>query len=303
MEVLIKPFFAVVLLIIMDFLGKRSIDKGYQYNIFNKNEGGLMFNYLFRVLGPNIYLFILVSIIQKLNINFLTNNIVIDCYFIVIYYYILKIFIKIIFGRLLFISFNDILAYILGSLLAIFVYHGIIIKVDVIIPDFSNLINELWIAILIYLYNIINKLSFFNYRYNNNNEYILGKYSKFIKKYDKIFNEKKCSSSFKKLLYSIMIVEDYNRPCIVRFIENIINSKTKGIMQVNHKGKLTDKESIKLAIDLVENIDKKITLNNTNNTEFEFRIFDIALEYNPDYQYAESVTYTYNVLRFADVDN
>lgn len=296
MEIYIKLFFSAVLLIIMDFLGKRSIDKGYQYNIFTKSEGGLMFNYLFRILAPNIYLFILVSIIQKLNIDFLTNNIIKDCYFIVIYYYVLKISIKIIFGRLLFVSFNDILAYILGILLAIFIYNGIIIKVDIIVPDFSNLINELWIAIIIYLYHILNKYSFFGYRYNNENGYILGKYSKFVDKYDYIFNEKKCEDSFKKLLYSIMIVEDYNRPHIVRIIENIINSKTKGIMQVKHTGKLTDKESIKLAIDIVENIDKKISLKCGNNTEFEYRIFDIAFEYNPDNQYAESVMYIYNVL-------
>ncbi|MFN3454473.1 MAG: hypothetical protein ACK41T_05880 [Pseudobdellovibrio sp.] len=91
--------------------------------------------------------------------------------------------------------------------------------------------------------------------------YIEATYKKFVKKYNKVLSEYDLSPEIKLLVYSIMIVENFNRPLGVRIIERVFSifkkEGTYGIMQVKSIKSLSDVESIYLSVDkITENYEK-----------------------------------------------
>lgn len=60
------------------------------------------------------------------------------------------------------------------------------------------------------------------------------------------------------VIYSIMLCEDYNRPFYVRKLENLAFkfhlSKTTGIMKTESKAPLSDEESVREALPIIEEI-------------------------------------------------
>lgn len=165
----------------------------------------------------------------------------------------------------------------------------------------EELKEELWIAILVVVYQFIKQL--LDKRVTQDNvlkkgqisRYIINKFNKFYVRYNHLMDINEKNSDMYIFLYAIMIFEDYNRGPIRRFFERIKvrlgNSATVGIMQVKSDTPLSDEESI---IECIKWLEDRLGEDKTNLDVMW--INNLAWEYNNDDAYAKSVAYIYECL-------
>lgn len=146
------------------------------------------------------------------------------------------------------------------------------------------------IGIVFYRNDALNKVfcapnKIYEYRFNY-----------FYKKYKDIIQITENDNRIWILLFSIMIFENYNRGKFKRKLERIkVRSgrhTTVGIMQVGSDADLTDEESINLAYFKLK--DEIVRGNIVTDDEGEINHY--AFQYNPDEDYARSITYIYQRL-------
>lgn len=125
------------------------------------------------------------------------------------------------------------------------------------------------------------------------------RYSKFVKKYKKYLQCK--DEFFIKLFFSIMIMEDYNRPWYLRILEYLLfiyksirykrGCMTLGIMQTKTNYLISNLTSIKLAEHLIDCMLKQINDINEND-----KIRKVTFIYNPSRLYYNEVIKIYNII-------
>lgn len=275
MYYIIDVIFAFLLFVINGLLG--IVQNKYKNNLFeygcfelnDNDKGNFSGNFFLNVVNPAIYIAILSAI-------FAENKIVCSFWSIIPIYWILrlvfKIFIK---GQFYFINwYYELVSLCISIILGEGIFYLLVIPLiksnkSVFIP-LEEFRNAVWYSIIAYFAKIIWDISklFFDgrniYSTTRMDNIIFKKYQYFQKKYgDDIweylgnytFDTDSEQDNFKQLIYAIMIFEDYNRPWLYRRVERIVKKfvpKTKmslGIMQVQTEKNISDKESIKLAIE------------------------------------------------------
>lgn len=299
---------AIILFLIVNWIGKHSFSVGYvQMSIFQKDEEAPAFNYLYRILSPTVYIIIISTILYKFSLDNFVKNI----YLISIYYVAFRQLFNLATNRVLLINWIRVIITDAAIItLAYLVYSKIIVTKQNLIPDFSTFAEELWIIIAIFIYQVLNKVELSrNATINRKNNYINKRFLKFKSEYHSIIAKQINNDKLRAVVYSIMIYEDFNRPKIIRFIENIaqkISSKPRslGIMQVTTNKNINDYESVVLAIkkinshyyqipEIIKEKRKNSRYYSLNDNE-ELRDWEIEREilknYNPDDDYIDEVS-------------
>ncbi|WP_372521214.1 hypothetical protein [Mesoflavibacter sp.] len=135
-----------------------------------------------------------------------------------------------------------------------FAYTEIIYKKENILPDFETISNELWIIILIFIFHTLNQIRISSDNTIKRKEnYLRNRLNHFRSKYSTLVNEKIENDKLKQIAYAIMIYEDFNRPKVARFIENLkfkVTGKkhSLGLMQVQTKKFINDYKSVELGL-------------------------------------------------------
>lgn len=235
---------------------------GYvQMSVVIQEDTAPLFNYLFKVLAPVVYIILLTAVFQKVGLHQLTSKI----YWIVIDYWIIRLSAVILLGHIRLINwFTQIIYWVSSIALAIW-FQSVVDKVNSILPDPQNLLAELWLLIIVFLYSIFNKMEVSRAGSLRRKErYIDTQFLKFRRKYGQLVSECSKSPIIEAITYSVMIYENFNRPSFARLLERIIfiNSKKKhsfGIMQVQSVKPLTDEESIKQGIEIIKEAVRQYT--------------------------------------------
>jgi hypothetical protein len=151
-------------------------------------------------------------------------------------------------------------------LLASIIQERFITDIGTLLPDFQEIKNEIWLLIIIFLYQVGNShrtatmqsdfqprgLEYLPELIPRKRRYILRNFYKYKEKYsfiiDPIIKE---NFQVGILIYSILIFENFNRPYLIRKLENLKFTITKksgtfGIMQVLSNKPLTDPDSISI---------------------------------------------------------
>lgn len=219
-----------------------------------------------KILIPVIYIVIVSGLCMEIK-----NNI----YLIVIFQVVMhEFYINNVTGNNLLINKKE---YLINSfvsiVLAIFIYNYYISKVDSILPLPNEFRSILWFLIIIFIYCLLkehlkitssNNVSFIERK----REYVIVMYAKLKNKYFKVVKSKK--DLVNKLIYAMMIYENYTHPLISRKI-SVIKSKIfentyyYGIMQVESNQEIDDEESIKIRINEIEKILAKKNNRNKSN--------------------------------------
>lgn len=255
--ILLHIILSIILFFIVNWIGKHSFSVGYmQISMFQKVEEAPAFNYIYRILSPTVYIIILSVIFYKFSLD----DFVFKIYFISIYYIVFRLLFNLITNRGRLINWiRQIITDIAIILLSYLSYNSIIINRENLIPDFSTFSEELWIIIAIFIYQVFNKVNLSsNSTIKRKNKYIKNRILKFKKEYDTIIREKVNNERIIALIYSIIIYEDFNRPKVIRLLENIVHKITNkphtlGVMQVYSKKIVSDIESVKLGTDKIIN--------------------------------------------------
>lgn len=302
--VLIHFLLGIVLFFIINWIGKHSYSIGYmEISMFVKTEEAPALNFLIRVLTPTVYIIIIAAILYALKLD----KYVVNIYLINIYYIVFRLIFNLITERGLLLNWYRQALYWTAIILISFIVYEKLIKIKAnILPDFSTIANELWIIILIFIFQITNSIRFSNDKtIKRKYSYIKSKYYKFFSQYGSLVKELTKNESLEALTYSIMLYEDFNRPRIVRKIENIVfrltkKKRTLGIMQVQSENLLTDKESVILGTNKImiacrrylESIDYR------ENSYYEYdAIHKIISHYNGGEKYTKEVSSLYYMIK------
>ena len=207
---------------------------------------------------------ILIPVIYIVIVSGLCMDIKDNIYLIVIFQVVMhEFYINNVTGNNLLINKKE---YLINSLvsviLSIFIYNYYISKVDSILPLPNEFRSILWFLIIIFIYCLLkehlkvsspNNVSFIERK----REYVIVMYAKLKNRYFKVVKSKK--DIVNKLIYAMMIYENYTHPLISRKITVIKrkifeNTYHYGIMQVESNQEIDDEESIRRRMDEIEKI-------------------------------------------------
>ncbi|WP_324068951.1 MAG: hypothetical protein RSE15_00020 [Flavobacterium sp.] len=282
----------VILFFLINWIGKQSYSIGYMaISIFVKAEEAPALNFLIRVLTPIVYLIIISSILYSLNLDKFVNNI----YLVNIYYIIFRLFINLITirGKLL-DWYRQTLYWSVIIIISYFVYEKIISVKENILPDFTTIANELWIIIIIFIFQLTNNIRFSqNGTVKRKENYLKSRYLHFNRLYGDLIKDITKNEALEAVTYAILIYEDFNRPKVIRIIENLRHrftdkSHTLGVMQVKTDKQINDEESVILGTKKIVNSYRKYIMENTVEGEdiYEWSVINsIISDYNVGTEY------------------
>lgn len=236
------------LFFLINWIGKHSYSIGYmEISIFVKTEEAPALNFLIRVLTPVIYIIIVSTILYYFGLDDYVWNI----FLVNIYYIIFRLLFNLLTNRGLLLNWYRQFLY-WGAIVVIsyFTYEKLIKVKTNILPDFTTVANELWIIILIFVFQVTNNIRLSqDGSVKRKQNYLKSRYNYFNNLYGKKIKEITQNEVLEAITYAILIYEDFNRPKLARVIENIKFRLTKkthtlGVMQVSTNKLLTDNESV-----------------------------------------------------------
>ncbi|MBX2950340.1 MAG: hypothetical protein KF704_13755 [Crocinitomicaceae bacterium] len=297
---LIQILLGIGLFFLINWIGKHSYSIGYmEISIFVKTEEAPALNFLIRVLTPVVYIIIVSTILYYFRLDKYVWNI----FLVNVYYIIFRLFFNLITNRGLLLNWYRQFLY-WGAIVIIsyFTYDKLIKVKTNILPDFTTVANELWIIILIFIFQVTNNIRLSqDGTVKRKQNYLKSRYNYFKKLYGKNIKEITQNEVLEAITYAILIYEDFNRPKFVRIIESIKFRLTKkqhtlGVMQVSTTKLLTDSESVILGTTKI--VDAYKSYLNTRTEEYdEYYEWSAMNQIIEDYNTGES--YVYEVTELA----
>lgn len=294
-EYFLYPMAAIVILKLSGFVGK-FIGEYEKISSFSMKEEYPAFNAVYRILFPVVVTFIMGTVFAYLGCSLP------HLWLIPIYFCILKFIFIYGMGRSELANFKYIAFTSTTTILISFVVFEISnTDNSFFLPEKDDLISQFWIIILFFLYKIIDTMRIRGNSILIKNErlkkYIDRKTKTYIYVYKNDIKKITNNAIIIKIIISIMIVEDFNRPSVIRAIERKIPflCKTTGIMQVKSENPLSDKESIIIGSKLIKKYCNEI-LNGKlwcDICEYSF-VKDVAIRYNHSNEYADMVYEAYS---------
>ena len=270
--------FALFLFLLNGLLGKLQYgfrDQFFAYGKFSfypDPEENFAGNFFLKIINPAIYISLVCAMLQHIGCEALCRA----AWSILPLYWLIRLIHIAAKNLFLFINWPYELAAALLSLLLgegiFFLFLLPLLNTDtpIFIP-IEELRNAVWFAIIAYLAKVLWDISKTLldakrlYPEEKRRRIIQKRYDKFSGKYggyllelvDSLFPQTHSllKGNFICLVYAIMIYEDYNRPCLMRFMERCLKrlfparEMTLGIMQVKTTVMISDRDSIRLAVE------------------------------------------------------
>jgi len=298
---LVQILFSFILYFIVNWIGDKTISMGYiTMGVQMKKDETPAFNFLFRVLSPVVYIILIGAILQSVN----GEKYIINLYLITVYYWGIRLGYVIVTNKVQLTNWvRQGFYWIISIGLSMWVYH-VIEKVEMILPEPKDLLNQFWILVLLFLYGVFNNIKLSDEKtINRKYRYIRSRYTVFSNKYGSLINKYFHNDLYEALTYSIMIYEDYNRPRIIRWIEYIRFFITKkehslGIMQVKTTTYINNKDSLLLAMNIIKTNTQKIIAENENSDYIIAYIWAsrVVSMYNTGNTYVDEVMFIFKYL-------
>jgi len=296
---------ALMLFLIQNWIGSKAYSKGYiRFSLLDDKDEALSLNYVIKVFGPIVYLIICVAIFQYFKLNHFIGNILNVVY----YYLIIRLTLIFLYERATIVNWLRI-AYYYASIIIIstIIYKNFINSVDNLLPDFVQIKNEIWLLIIIFIYQIGNGFeekgpnshltetinAYLPEIKKRKRKYIIKMLEKIKRLYEKTINELSNSdNSFNLIIFSILIFENFNRPRIIRWLERIWvritkENTTQGIMQTSSDKPISDIDSVKLGTKYL--YDKYSELGKDKYKHYLFR--RIIKKHCPDRKYIRQILF------------
>lgn len=290
LKIIIYIFLAIFLHFISSLVGRSefSIEKGYR-SISDMSDKTTFYSFVYGMLLGPIFLLILSVVFYLLHLDFLLG----DIYWVVIFYFIFRLMLlNFILKRWDIVNkFEFFSQMIISIFLSIIIYKGYLennISSLAKFPD--DIVAELWIITFLFIIESINSIKNKWHDFDRSiNIYVKKRYkvltSEFEGPLETLNNEEK------KILLSIMIYEDYQRPKNFRTIENILHkvklSSSTGIMQINDTRKaFSDRESIEYMVNKIQNLPLE-------SKTLEYFVYTV---YNQTDEYYDSASQIYSQL-------
>jgi hypothetical protein len=305
MEILlVHIILGVGLFFLINWIGKHSYSIGYmEISIFVKTEEAPALNFLIRVLTPIVYIIIVSTSLYYFGLDKFVWNI----YLVNIYYILFRLIFNLATNRGLLLNwYRQFLYWTAIVVISYFTYEKLIKVKANILPDFTTVSNELWIIILIFIFQVANNLRFSQEATQKRKDnYLKSRYHYFKRFYGQLIKDLTKNEILESIVYAIIIYEDFNRPKIARQVENLKFKLTKkphtlGVMQVRSDKLISDLESVKLGTEKIVKAYKNYLENPTENSNDYFDWFAknyIISDYNVGSSYNGEVNELADIIK------
>ncbi|WP_146038099.1 hypothetical protein [Tabrizicola aquatica] len=277
---------AVLLFLLVNWIGRHAVSFGYSSTtLFEDPEESFALNFLLRTLPPAVFIIILsAGAVASGN-----DELRLQSYWIAVYYYIIRAGYFPIFGLQRLISWRRfVLHSTIGILAAAAAFKYLVLPKKSLLPDLETAGNELWLAMLVFLYAVGNNVVISDSRSaTRRNSYVRQSYNTAHARFGAIIDEKIKDDLLKLIVYAVIVFENYCRPPVVRALERAwpMNSgRTTGIMQVASPNPLSDEDSIRKGLEILSE-----SWNNHMHEETWERIRSVVADYNKDDEYVYKV--------------
>lgn len=194
-------------------------------------------------------------------------------------------------------TFSFIIESLISIALSLFTYNYFISKVDTVIPNPEDIKGFVWFLIVLYVVNLYNSSTKDKVKKDSikksklKSERVIMQYAKLKNTYFNIIKSK--NNVINNLIYAIMINEETKNPKVYRQFKETFNAILRketyyGIMQEKSYNRVSDEDSVKLAVERFEKI-----LRNTDLKEKE-QIDKILINYSVEDK--ENIINIYNII-------
>lgn len=251
----------IILFLIINWIGKHSYSIGYmEISLFVETEEAPALNFAIRVLTPIVFIIVVSSVLYYFGLDRFVKNI----FLVNLYYIVFRLLFNLATNRGLLLNwYRQFLYWFAIIIISYFVYEKLISVKKNILPDFTTIANELWIIILVFLFQVANNIRLSQEgTFKRKIGYLESRLTKFQSLYGTIIKPITQNQHLEAVVYAILIYEDFNRPKVIRFIENAKQYFTKkphttGVMQVRSDTILSDEQSVKIGTNKILDAYKK----------------------------------------------
>jgi hypothetical protein len=288
----------------LNWLGSKTEIFGYEtLDIFKEREESFAFNFVFRVVTPVVLIILIAAACYSLGFDAL----VVDIHHAVYFYIFWRAVWNLSHGRFWLLPWPRLISqWVATAVISALAYKHVILEKDYLFPDVKTIGNELWLAIIGYLYILADKVF-------SGDEAAVKRSGRYIKRrgeairtaFREVLEKRLPNPRWRALIVAVLIVEDFNRPSIKRLGERILfrfgRAKTLGIMQVRTKRLISDEESVVAGIEHLTQCYNEIIESNEWRSSYNFdiatRLYDeeesiihkTLTAYNPSGDYARDV--------------
>ena len=278
---------ATILFFIINFIGRRSARYGYQSLDFAEERiDGYAFNLVFKTAAPTVFIIIASYIFYELG----RDDLVLQIYWVAPIYFGIRIIYIVVWNVGGLVNWTAIsVRAALGSALAYWAYIALILPKAPIMPDVSTIANELWLLMILFIYSIFNSMEYVNRgQIRRKNEYIKANYRRMKDRFGDIIEHVNVSKEVRFATYGILLMENFNRPPVLRMAERIMSpfrEVTSGVMQVRSPVSLSDEASVRQGVERLQEADSSMNADLTGRE----RIRALLVAHNKDDDYAIDV--------------
>lgn len=284
---------AVILFFLVNWIGEHAVDFGYvSTTLFEEPNESVALNFFIRAMSPAVFIITLSAVAVYAGRPSLRY----DIYWVAIYYYALRAFVIILLNRQRLISWWRYTAHaVVGSSAAAVAYKTLILPNRSLIPNLEQAGNELWLAILAFLYAVANKVPLAGGPgAKRRNDFIQTHYRLARQLFGHIIDAKLSDDLLRLTAYSVLIYEDYSRPPLIRKVERAMwwkRTKTTGVMQVSAEVPLSDVASVDKGTDILMASWEKYSSEPASS-----RVYSTIADYNRDQDYVGRVLEVMEIL-------
>jgi hypothetical protein len=310
--ILVQLLLAVTMFFVLNWIGKLAQSSGYlTLDFFLKRDNAPAFNFVFRVIGPVVFVVLTACLLYSAGLDRFVQNI----WLVIVYQFTFRLVWNLSFGRYLLMNFRrEILLWGVSIGLGWLLYEHVIKYKDYLFPDYTHISNHLWVLVALFLYSTLNQLKFDEERSKRRkNKYLYAAYGDNKLQFDSVIAKIAQNRLVESIIYSILVYEGFNRPRAARIFEHLLFpwvSKTLGPMQIKTNQRISDHESVRLgALRVAEAyqdalntgseiaLAKKKEFDPTNNQSHRrYVILRVAAAYNKDDTYAVEIENVHAIL-------
>ena len=255
---------AFVIYYITNWLGGHTpSDRGYMtLSLVIEEDTMPAFNFVFKTLTPVVLYTFYIAICQS--VSFLTH-LCSNSYLVMVYYWLWRMVYYSVHEVWRLVNYKSFILYVIVTIaLSVWVYE-FSEKVQSLFPSKDALRDQIWILIAIFIYQVLNRLKINREATEDRKQrYIMRQYKSLSKKYEDLILSQCTTLVDQGLVYSIMIVENYNRPTMIRGIEYLAffikrKKMSLGIMQVKTEKYISEIESVRMGAEKIVELRKEYT--------------------------------------------
>jgi hypothetical protein len=309
---------AITLFLIVNWIGRHSAPFGYRtLSLYERVEEAPAFNLLFRVAAPVVFLLIVAAVLALLD----QFQLAADIWRVTAFYFVIRIAFNLVMGRAVLINWWAQLT--LGAIatgISYWLSKSVLTSAQRALPDAADFTAELWLIVLLFLYQTLNRLrTSGDVQARRQDKYLSSHYAKFRTKYHDVIAAEVPNEWVEALVYAILIFEDFNRPPFARLLENRVFfplglASTLGPMQVASDRRLSNEEGVRLGARKVAALYPEAEQAEAESLREHFKAQEqssngelpgwvreligrrVAVKYNPDGRYADEVRSIYSVI-------